>query len=76
MEKILINSSVIQLNQLLKWMGISDTGGQSKTIIDECLISVNNVSITNYRKKIYPGDLISIDKNLYLIVVDELKYES
>lgn len=57
-------------------MGISDTGGQSKMLIDEGRIIVNNVSITEYRKKIYPGDMISIDNTIYLIVVDELKYES
>ncbi|WP_110954557.1 RNA-binding S4 domain-containing protein [Anaerosinus massiliensis] len=60
METIEINSEVIQLDQLLKWAGIVDSGGQVKGMIEEKIIKLNGVFVTERRKKIYPGDTIEI----------------
>ena len=60
MEIIEISTPVIQLDQLLKWAGIADTGGQVRLFIDDGLISVNGIKIHERRKKIHPGDIIEI----------------
>lgn len=60
MEQIEIHSPVINLDQLLKWAGIIDTGGQVKLMIAEKMITVNGQVINERRKKITPGDVIAI----------------
>lgn len=60
METIEINSDVIQLDQLLKWAGIVDSGGQVRFMLDEKIIKLNDVFLTEKRKKVYPGDVVEI----------------
>jgi ribosome-associated protein len=60
METIEINSDVIQLDQLLKWAGIVDSGGQVRFMLDEKIIKMNDVFLTERRKKVYPGDVVEI----------------
>lgn len=60
MEKILIKTENINLDQLLKWASIVDSGGIVKFMIEDQLIKVNGEIITQRRKKIYPGDVIEI----------------
>ncbi|QJW46280.1 RNA-binding S4 domain-containing protein [bacterium BFN5] len=61
MEKISINTPQINLDQLLKWAGIVESGGQVKLMIDEGLIQLNNVLVTERRKKVHPGDVVIIE---------------
>lgn len=60
MEKILIKTETINLDQLLKWASIVDSGGIVKFMIEDQLIKVNDEVVTQRRKKIYPGDIIEI----------------
>jgi len=60
MEIIEISTQTIQLDQLLKWAGIADTGGQVRLFIDDGLITLNGVKVHERRKKIKPGDIIEI----------------
>ncbi|MDR3588726.1 MAG: RNA-binding S4 domain-containing protein [Negativicutes bacterium] len=60
MEEISIHSETIQLDQLMKWAGIAESGGQVKTWIDAGIILVNNNIVTERRKKIQPGDIVEI----------------
>lgn len=60
MEEIEIHSTTINLDQLLKWAGIVETGGQVKPMIEDQLIWVNGQLITERRKKIAPGDVVEI----------------
>lgn len=60
MEKILIKTETINLDQLLKWASIVDSGGFVKFMIEDQLIKVNGEVVTQRRKKIYPGDIIEI----------------
>ncbi|MDF2565355.1 MAG: putative binding protein [Massilibacillus sp.] len=60
METIEINSDVIQLDQLLKWAGIVDSGGQVRFMLDDNIIKLNGVLLTERRKKIHPGDVVEI----------------
>ena len=60
MEKILIKTETINLDQLLKWASIVDSGGIVKFMIEDQLIKVNGEVVTQRRKKIYHGDIIEI----------------
>lgn len=61
MENIAINTTVIHLDQLLKWAGIAQSGGQVKSMVEAGMIELNNVIVTERRKKVYPGDIIAIE---------------
>lgn len=60
MQEIIINTQLIQLDQLLKWEGIIETGGQVRPMLDDGLIFVNGQLATERRKKIHPGDTVEI----------------
>jgi len=60
MQEIAISTQLIQLDQLLKWEGLIETGGQIRPMLDEGLILVNGQKATERRKKIHPGDMVEI----------------
>lgn len=60
MEIITISTETIQLDQLLKWAGIVESGGQVKLFIEDELILVNGLQVNQRRKKIHPGDTVEI----------------
>ena len=67
-----ITTESIQLDQFIKWIGISETGGQARFLVDEGNVSVNGVRVTERRKKLFPGDCIVIEGTEYLVKqVDE-----
>lgn len=61
MEKITISTKYINIDQLLKWAGIIDTGGQILPMIQENIIKLNGKIVTERRKKVFPGDIVEID---------------
>lgn len=71
MEKIGIHTEFIQLDQLLKWANIIDTGGQVKLLLEEKRIFINDVLCTEKRKKIYPQDIVTIKGHASFMVVTE-----
>ena len=71
-EVVSIHTEYIQLDQLLKYANVLATGGQVKVLLDEEKITLNNVVVTEKRKKIYPNDVVIIDKELTITVVKEV----
>lgn len=59
-EEISIHTDYIQLDQFLKWAGLTETGGQAKELLTEGLILLNGTVVTEKRKKIRPGDQLVI----------------
>ncbi len=60
MEIIEISTPTIKLDQLLKWAGIVESGGQVRLFIDDDLIFLNGTKVHERRKTIHPGDIIEI----------------
>jgi ribosome-associated protein len=60
MKIIEINTDTIQLDQLLKWGGIINSGGQMKFLIEEEKVKLNGEIVTAKRKKIVPGDIVEV----------------
>jgi len=67
-EMVGITTEVIQLDQLLKWMGLTETGGQARFLIDAGKIQVNGMIVRERRKKIHPGDWLLIEGQEYKIL--------
>jgi ribosome-associated protein len=60
MEEIEIHTPEINMDQLLKWAGIIDNGAHIKPFIEDQMITLNGIIVTERRKKVRPGDIITI----------------
>lgn len=67
MEFELIDHEYIQLNQLLKLLGLVDTGGIANQRIVDGEVKVNNVVEYQKRKKLRKGDVVIFDRKLITI---------
>lgn len=61
----------IQLNQLLKLLGLVETGGEANQVITDGEIEVNGQTETQKRKKLYPGDVVIWDEVSISIIEGE-----
>lgn len=61
MEIVEITTDFIKLDSLLKFSGITETGGQAKEIISSGIVFVNDEVCLMRGKKIKDGDIITID---------------
>lgn len=62
-----INDEFIKLDSFLKLTGAAQTGGEAKMIIQEGLVKVNGEIETRRGKKLYPGDKVELDSNIYTV---------
>lgn len=60
---IAIHTDMIQLDQFLKLAGAVASGGEVKELLAEGMILRNDVPETARRRKLVPGDVITIDGN-------------
>ncbi|WP_298703521.1 RNA-binding S4 domain-containing protein [uncultured Veillonella sp.] len=58
---VFIHTPYIKLDQLLKLESIIETGGQIKFLLEDNSIMVNGEVCTQKRKKVFPGDVVSIE---------------
>ena len=56
-----IQTDMIQLDQFLKLAGAVASGGEVKALLAEGMILRNDVPETARRRKLVPGDVITID---------------
>lgn len=67
-HKVKIHTEFIRLQDLLKFAGAVETGGDAKRIILEGRVSVNGDVCTMRGKKMRPGDRAAIDNETELVV--------
>lgn len=72
MKTIYIKDNYIKMNQLIKLCGFVSQGSDVKELIDNKKITLNNNIVTELRKKVYLGDIVSI-KDIGEIKVEEKK---
>ena len=60
MKTVYIKDEYIKMNQLMKLCDFVGQGSDVKILIDEGLISLNGVPVTELRKKVRPGDIVSV----------------
>jgi ribosome-associated protein len=58
----------IRLDQFLKWMGLAETGGQAKVLVQIGEVRVNGQIETRRRRKLHPGDVVQVGQ--VRVVVD------
>lgn len=59
-QTVSITTEYIKLEALLKFAGITDTGGEAKQIIQEGEVTVNGEVCTMRGKKLRPGDVAEL----------------
>lgn len=66
MEKqiIFIDTEFIKLQDLLKFAGLVETGGQAKILIQDGFVTVNGEICTLRGKKIRNGDRVTLDDDI------------
>ncbi len=57
-----IEGEYIELIQLLKAIGLAQTGGHAKMIVDEEMVSRNGEIETRKRAKLLKGEIIEVDQ--------------
>ena len=67
-HEIKIHTEFIRLQDLLKFAGAVETGGDAKLIIQEGRVQVNGESCSMRGKKLRPGDRAVIDGETELVV--------
>lgn len=67
-NEIKIHTEFIKLQDLLKFAGAVETGGDAKRIIQEGRVAVNGEVCTMRGKKMRPGDRAAIDGEQELVV--------
>lgn len=67
-QEISIATPFIKLDQFLKFAGIAETGGHSKEMISEGIVSVNGETCLQRGKKLYPGDIVEIDDYSFTVL--------
>lgn len=60
--KVEITGEFIKLDSLLKFAGVTETGGVAKDIIQSGKVKYNGEVCYIRGKKVYKGDLVSIDE--------------
>lgn len=59
--QVKIKTEFIKLDSLLKYAGLTETGGEAKEIVQQGLVSVNGEVCTMRGKKIRPSDKVSVE---------------
>lgn len=67
MENITITTEFIKLQDLLKFAGLVETGGEAKALIQDAQVYVNGEACTQRGKKIRPGDDVLFDGEHYTV---------
>ena len=69
--EVVIDTEYISMDDVVKFSGIADTGGQAFMMVEDGIITLNGVLVTEKRKKVRPGDVVNIDNQVELTVVQE-----
>lgn len=63
MEIIELRDEFIKLGQALKAAGLVESGAETKEVITEGLVKVNNITEIQRGKKLHSGDIVSYNGN-------------
>ena len=60
-QKIAIETDTIQLDQFLKWAGVTTTVGDIRILLENRQIKRNGETESAKRRKLVPGDVIEVE---------------
>lgn len=71
MRTVSIRNFPVELNKLLKFENLVQSGGEAKTVILEGRVKVNGEVETRIRKKIYKGDIVVFGAGTIRVLEEE-----
>lgn len=71
MKNIKVKGEYIQLNQFLKLENVVMSGGEAKAMIESGEVKVNGEVTNVIRKKLFTGDTVEVDGDVYQIEADQ-----
>ena len=71
LHDIQIHTEYIKLQDLLKFAGAVETGGDAKLIIQEGRVQVNGEVCTMRGKKLHPGDEVTFMANTWRVTEEQ-----
>lgn len=60
-QEVKISTEFIKLDALLKFAGLTETGGEAKEAVQAGRVQVNGQVCTMRGKKLRPGDVVELD---------------
>ena len=66
------SNNTIKLDQFLKFVGIAQTGGQAKLMIQGGTIKVNEILETRRGRKLVAGDRVTVEGKTFNVELDNL----
>ena len=70
--EVFITSEFITLGQFLKYENIIESGGNVKFFLEEVPVYINNERDNRRGRKLYPGDVVTIDEvGEFIIIIAE-----
>lgn len=60
-NNVVITGDFIELNKLLKFENLVESGGQAKIVIAEGMVLLNGEVVTQTRKKVFDGDVVEFN---------------
>lgn len=67
MDKVVINTDFIKLDQMLKYAECVDSGGMAKNVIADGLVMVNGQVELRRGRKLRNGDIVELGGQKYVI---------
>ena len=67
-REFVLQSDYIELIKFLKLLGIAETGGMAKNMVEEGEVSVNGIKETRRRYKLKSGDVVEVLGNAIHII--------
>ncbi|EIN14831.1 Hypothetical protein MAGb_4420 [Mycoplasmopsis agalactiae 14628] len=65
--EIFIQENIITIGQLLKKIGLIQTGGGAKFYLEKNKVLINNKKPEGRNSKVKNGDLLTINSNIYIV---------
>lgn len=60
-ETVQIKGEYIKLDSLLKYAGVTGSGGDARILISQGMVTVNGQVETKRGKKVFPGDVVKVE---------------
>ncbi|MBU4690443.1 RNA-binding S4 domain-containing protein [Mycoplasma sp. ES3157-GEN-MYC] len=64
---VFINNGFITIGQLLKKVGLIDTGGQAKYYLENNKIKINDKTPIGRNTKVFAGDVVWVNNLIYYV---------